>query len=132
MNNYELNKEVIQFLDSSEHPMRNEIEELRKIIMTTGIPFKENIKWSGPNYSIHKQDRVTIRINPTKQIQLIFHRGAKTQEQPKDKLIADDYNILDWKSNDRAVASFKNMDEIIRKKEDLQKIITKWVEAAIQ
>lgn len=131
MDNYELNKEVTQFLDSSEHPMRNEIEELRKIIMTTGIPFEENIKWSGPNYSIQNQDRVTMRINPSKQLQLIFHRGAKTQEQPKDKLILVDYNILDWRSNDRAVASFKNMDEVTDNKESLQEIIIQWIEASI-
>lgn len=67
-------------------------------------------------------------INPSKQIQIIFHCGAKVQEQPKEKLIQYYFDILTWKSNNRAVTRFKNMQNIENKKNDLTKIINVWID----
>ena len=85
-----LNNEVSDFLDLQKHPCRSEIELLRKIILSVNNKLSENIKWNGPNYSIESEDRITMRIQPpAAQVQLIFHRGAKKKEQPKNKLIAN-------------------------------------------
>ncbi len=131
MDTYELNAEVTEFLDSLNHPLRNEIEYLRKIIMSTDKEFTEGIKWNGPNYSINNQDRITMRINPQKQIQVIFHCGAKVKQQPNERLLKGEYNILTWKENDRAVATFKKMDDIEQNSAMVQEIVSKWVEASI-
>lgn len=125
-----LNKEVTTFLDALNHPFRKEIELLRSIILSAGIQLEENIKWNGPNYSIGSEDRITMRIMPPKQVQLIFHRGAKKQEQPKQKLINDQSGLLDWKENDRAVASFKTVADIETRKKELMNIITSWIKAS--
>lgn len=125
-----LNKEVTTFLDTLNHPFRKEIELLRSIILSASIQLEENIKWNGPNYSIGSEDRITMRIMPPKQVQLIFHRGAKKQEQPKQKLINDQSGLLDWKENDRAVASFKTLAVIETKKKELSDIITSWIKAS--
>ncbi len=124
-----LNIEVSNFLDELNHPFKNEIERLRVCIMTANKDLTENIKWNGPNYCFNGEDRITMRIQPTttKQIQIIFHCGAKVQEQPKEKLIQTNFDILIWKSNDRAVASFKNLQEIENVKGDLTKIINEWI-----
>jgi len=50
-----------------------------------------------------------MRINPPKQVQIIFQSGAKAKGQPKEKLIENDFGILAWKGKDRAIATFKNM-----------------------
>jgi hypothetical protein len=71
-----------------------------------------------------------MRIQPPKQIQLIFHRGAKKLEQPKEKLIDDKSNLLIWKENDRAVATFKNMSDINNRKSDLAKVVMDWINAS--
>lgn len=52
MHTYSLNEEVPTCLDSLNHPLRNEIEELRGIIMSTEVLLEENIKWDAPNYSV--------------------------------------------------------------------------------
>jgi hypothetical protein len=71
MNN--LNIEVITFLDKLNHPFRSEIEVLRQIILNSNSDIIENIKWNGPNYIFNNEDRITIKINPPKLIQIIFH-----------------------------------------------------------
>ncbi len=125
----ELNKEVTIFLDSLNHPLRKEIEALRNLILSSNNLLKENIKWNGPNYSWCDQDRITMRIQPPKQIQIIFHRGAKKQQQPQNRLINDETNFLNWKENDRAVVSFKSFDEIENSKTILQKMVNDWLNA---
>ena len=122
-----LNKEVTQFLGQLDHPLRQEIEALRQIILQADERLAENIKWNGPNYSIHGEDRITMRIQPPKQIQLIFHRGAKVEEQPKEKLIKDAAGLLVWKSNDRAIASFVSLSSITVVKNALIKIVQDWL-----
>jgi hypothetical protein len=125
-----LNKEVSNFLDEIKHPFRKEIDLLRNYILEASTDLSENIKWNGPNYSFANEDRITMRIQPitTKHIQIIFHRGAKVQQQPKEKLIDRNFDFLTWKTNDRAIATFKNMLEIEKGKSDLTKIIKTWIE----
>ena len=124
-----LNSEVTDFLDAQNHPFRKEIELLRNCILTANHNLTENIKWNGPNYCFNSEDRITMRIQPPKQVQIIFHRGAKVKEQPKDKLVKEDFGILTWKGNDRAIATFKNMQDIENGKTNLTKIIQAWIDA---
>ena len=122
-------KEVTEFLDRLNHPQRSEIDSLRTIILQANSELVENIKWNGPNYSFRDEDRITMRVQPPKQIQLIFHRGARKLKQPTDRLIQDKSALLQWKENDRAVVTFKNASEIEGASSDLSVIINKWINA---
>jgi hypothetical protein len=126
----QLNDEVTRFLAGLNHPLKKEIDFLRQIILTANSKLGENIKWNSPNYHVNNADRITMRVQPPGQIQLIFHRGAKVLDQPKLKLIKDDSGLLVWKSNDRAVASFKNMEAIQENQSALTKIVKVWIAAA--
>ncbi len=122
-------EEVAQFMAELEHPFKTEIEQIRTIILASNKDLNENIKWNGPNFSLGGEDRITMRIHPPKQIQLIFHRGAKVLEMPKEPLISDNSGILSWKTNDRAVATFLNGADIAVKSEALVSIINAWLKA---
>ena len=123
-------KDVTQLLDDQNHPFRKEIESLRNFILATHSDLAENIKWNGPNYCFNNEDRITMRINPpAKQVQLIFHRGAKKLEQPKEKLLATKSKLLTWKENDRAIATFKSSEDIENSKAELAEIIIDWITA---
>lgn len=128
---YKLNSEVTTFLDELNHPLRIEIEQLRNCILKANENLTENIKWNGPNYCFDNEDRITMRVQPpTKQIQIIFHRGAKKQTQPNDKLISNKSKILIWKENDRALVTFKSLQDIESGKTELTSIINEWINAA--
>ncbi|NWG28518.1 MAG: DUF1801 domain-containing protein [Ignavibacteriaceae bacterium] len=125
-----LNEEVTDFLDELKHPFRKEIEQLRICILSANPALTESIKWNGPNYCFDNEDRITMSIQPpTKQARLIFHRGAKKQTQPKDKLITNKSKILIWKENDRAIATFKSLQDIEDKKTELTEIVNEWLQA---
>jgi hypothetical protein len=122
-----LNEEVTRFLDNLNHPFRKEIELLRNCILSANKNLVENIKWNGPNYCLDNEDRITMKIQPPKQLQIIFHRGAKVKSQPKDNLIKEDFGILTWKGTDRAIATFKNIQDIEAGKAALTKIVIEWI-----
>jgi hypothetical protein len=123
------NKKVTKFLDELIHPLREEIEQLRQIILGSNSDLTENIKWNGPNYCFKGEDRITMKIQPPKQILLVFHRGAKKLVQPKDKLINDKTGLLNWKENDRATVAFSTLREIKKAEADLRVIVRAWLEA---
>ncbi|MBE2206636.1 MAG: DUF1801 domain-containing protein [Saprospiraceae bacterium] len=124
-----LNDDTTLFLDSLNHPLRADIEVLRHLILSANDRLAENTKWNAPNYSVGGEDRVTMRINPPKQLQLIFHRGAKKMDMPAARMIEDESRLLVWKENDRAVASFKTLTDIELRRSQLTKIIQDWLEA---
>jgi hypothetical protein len=126
-----LSSEVTYFLKELNHPFIKEIEQLRNCILSADKNLTENLKWNGPNYCIGNDDRITIRIlPPTKQVQLIFHRGAKKQALPKDKLITNKSKMLVWKENDRAIITFKSLHDIENGKTELTTIVNEWIKAA--
>ena len=124
-----LNQDVSEFLDEQNHPFYREIEHLRTYILLTDAAIEENIKWNGPNYSYKNQDRITMRIQPTtkKQVQLIFHRGAKKQEEPLERIITHKSKLLQWIENDRATITYKSMKEIEQTKTELAEIVKEWM-----
>ncbi|MEO8796041.1 MAG: DUF1801 domain-containing protein [Daejeonella sp.] len=125
------NPEVSLFLDQLKHPLREEIEILRDEILRANSLISENIKWNGPNYSVHGTDCISMKIQPPKQIQLIFHRGAKVKEMPSEKLIDDPTKWLVFKTNDRAVLSFSGKDDLLAKKDHLKPLINDWIHAVL-
>jgi len=125
-----LNIEVTHFLDELNHPFREEIDLLRNYILKANKNLTENIKWNGPNYCFDNEDRVTMRVQPpTQRVQLIFHRGAKKQEQPKGKLIGNKSKILVWKENDRAIVTYKSLQDIENGEAELTTIVNEWINA---
>ncbi|MBI1307019.1 MAG: DUF1801 domain-containing protein [Bacteroidetes bacterium] len=128
MNNQNLNPEVTSFLDSSEHPLRTLIERLREIILNADTRLNENVKWNNPNYHVGEKDLITMRTYPPRQIQLVFHRGTQKLEVPKKPLIQDDSGILDWKTNDRAVATFSKESELEKSEKVLADLVKRWVD----
>ncbi|MEZ4852386.1 MAG: DUF1801 domain-containing protein [Bacteroidia bacterium] len=68
-----------RFLDGLNHPFRKEIEKLRLIIINATNDLTENIKWNGPNYCYGEADRITMRIQPPKQVQINFSSEPKNE-----------------------------------------------------
>lgn len=125
-----LNSTVTKFIDDLRLPLTAEIYQLRINILSADAGISENIKWNSPNYTFEGKDRITMRIQPPGIIQLIFHCGAKVREKQSNKLINDTSGLLAWKTNDRAVVTFKTMQEIVAHETDLSNIIKAWIAAA--
>ena len=123
-----LNPTVTHFLDSLHHPYRAEIELLREMILTAVEGITENIKWNAPNYVFEGNDRITMRILPPKQVQLIFHRGAQKLAPLQTKPISVQAKFWEWKENDRGVMTFHNLEQITTHQAEIASIAKEWIE----
>lgn len=125
-----LNPVVTQFLDELAHPFREEIDQVRGIILESYSGLQENIKWNAPNYHLDQNDIITLKIHPPKmQVQVILHRGAKKQEQPTSKWIDHPSKLLVWKENDRAILTFDSLEAIKAHQQEVTEIIQAWIKA---
>lgn len=119
------------YLENVDHPLKSEILKIREMVFKTNPNLTEQIKWNAPSFCLNGEDKITFNLPPKKDsIQLVFHRGVKKKELPKEKLINDDYGLLKWATNDRAVIRFTSMQEILENETKFREIIQKWLEVA--
>lgn len=124
-------EQVLDYMDTLEHPLKKEIEEVRSIVLSANGQLTEHIKWNAPSFCFNNEDRITFNLRGKGYFQLIFHRGAKVKDAPGNgQLFEDATGLLDWLAPDRAVIKFTDMNDVIAKKESLVSVVSKWIEAA--
>lgn len=116
------------YLEELSHPLKQEILELRQIILGANKKFTEHIKWNAPSYCINGEDRVTFNLKNKSSVRLILHCGVKIKARKlKDNFTSDTNRLLDWVADDRAVLQLSDMIEVMQKKRSIVKIINEWV-----
>lgn len=73
-------QQVVEFFNNLEHPLKKEIEEVRKIILSTNESITEHIKWNAPSFCFNNEDRVTFNLQGKGFFRLVFHCGAKVTQ----------------------------------------------------
>lgn len=122
-------EQVIEFLNNLEHPLKKEIEEVRKIILSANDQITEHIKWNAPSFCFQNEDRVTFQLQGKGFFRLVFHCGAKAKDRTeKEPLFTDTTGLLDWVTNDRAIVKLTDMSDVETKKEKLAEVVAKWIE----
>jgi len=122
-------QQVAEYMNNLDHPLKKEIEEVRKIILSTNELITEHIKWNAPSFCFNNEDRVTFNLQGNTYFRLIFHCGAKVKDNSiKGYLFEDSTGLLDWVANDRAIIKITDLDDVNAKKEKLAIVITKWIE----
>ncbi|TQR19910.1 DUF1801 domain-containing protein [Psychrobacillus vulpis] len=122
-------QQVIEFMNNLDHPLKEEIEEVRKIILNANIIISEHIKWNAPSYHIEGEDRITFNLHGKGFFRLIFHCGSKVKDNVDvQHLIDDTTGILEWVAHDRAIAKFTSINDVKAKEQELKKVITIWLE----
>lgn len=115
---YKTAPEVDAFLKERKHPLTQEIQEVRKIILETDPRIEETIKWKSPTF-MYKGNIASYFFNAKKFVSLMFHKGA---------LIPDASGLLEGDGKESRVARFHSLEDIGEKKEALQAIIRAWIQ----
>ena len=122
-------KTLNEFFADLKEPRKSEVEALRKIILSTNSGLQEQLKWNAPSYSYHNNDRITFNLFNPNFTRVIFHvGGARKEDKKAPPVFNDETGLLEWNSDIRATATFKDLNQIQEHKDDLSKIIKKWLE----
>ena len=117
---------VEAFMAALEHPQKPLIARVRAIILGANGRITEQVKWNAPSFCYGGDDRVTMRLHPPTQVQLILHRGAKVR--PDDGFtFADDSGLLHWITNDRATVTLRSLAEVEAHEAALARLVERWM-----
>ena len=106
------------FMEKLDHPLKAEIEELRKIIKRINGDILEEIKWNAPSYRYRGNYLVTFNLRDTKRIHLVFHNPMIPRI--KSELLEGEYV-------DRRMTYFSDMRDIKAKKSRFQTVLKELV-----
>ncbi len=109
---------VNDWMNKLEHPLKAEIDAVRKIIKESDKNIHERIKWNAPSYYT-SADIVTFNHRSSEFVHLIFHHPLIVKI--KSTLLEGDYK-------DRRMTYFKSMKEVAAGKKELQRIMKELVQ----
>ncbi len=111
-------KKVDEFFQKLRHPLKAEMEAVRKIICEASPKIVEDVKWGGPSFD-YKEPMATFNPRVTAYVAIIFHKGELFREKSE---------LLEPAPKGKAYAKFHSMAEVLKHKAKLQKIVCQWVE----
>ena len=120
---------VSSYLAMLDHPYKAEIVALRQIILGADPAIGEGIKWNVPSFRTTEYF-ATLHLRGTNGIGVVLHFGAKKQGLATTVSIDDPSLLLTWLAQDRAMATFRDLQDIEAKQAAFQAVIRQWVKAA--
>ena len=113
-------KEAVDaYMKVLDHPFKAEIEAVRQIILSANPKMQERIKWNAPSFYFDKDFAAfNPRTRDFAQLVMVFHDGA---------MIQDRMGLLEGDYKDRRLASFHSMEDVLAKKEALEKAVNLWI-----
>lgn len=122
-------EKVDEFMNALEHPLKDAIEETRKLILNVNDQITEHIKWNAPSFCFNNEDRITFNLQGKGFFRLVFHTGAKAKQVTEVRpLIEDPTELLEWAAADRAIIKLINLNDVETKKDALVEVVAKWIE----
>lgn len=123
-------EQVLAYFEVLNHPLKNVVEALRKIVLSADEEIAEQIKWNSPSFYYtgtmkpfdpkeYKRDIVVFNLHKNDCVLLVFPTGAT---------INDTSGFLEGKFTDaRKIAKFMNLEEVNKKEVALKTVIKTWL-----
>ena len=119
--------DVPAFLDALEHPFKREVVALRAIILEADPAIAEGIKWNVPSFRTTEYF-ATMHLRMKDGVGVILHFGAKkTAASLSGVEIADPSSLLEWLAKDRAMVSFRDVQDIEDKQAAFSALLRAWI-----
>lgn len=108
--------DVSTYMQTLDHPLKAEIEQLREILKSADERLSERIKWNAPSYHLEGVDIVTFGplLRKKDEILLVFHHP---------KVVEVSSPLLEGQFKDRRLITFHNQADIDANAEELQRIV---------
>ena len=117
--------EAGDFMAALDHPLKKDIEAVRRLILGASPAISEGVKWN--SLSFRKSDWfATVNLRSKDVIQLVFHTGAKAKDNPELR-IPDDNGLLLWLAKDRALVTLGSGKMIKANRAAFEAIVRAWL-----
>jgi hypothetical protein len=117
-------QEVDAFMAGLDHPLKDGIALVRRIICGVSPAIREGIKWNAPSFRT-AEFFATIHLRSRDKIQIVFHLGAKARDDVQSMAIADPCGLITWLAKDRCLVKVGGP---VANKDALAAIVREWIE----
>ena len=118
---------VDEFMSTLDHPMKREVEAIRRVVLGVDPTIAEGVKWNAPSYRTTEYF-ATTNLRDRGGIGVILHLGAKVRETPSGGLPIDDpTGLLRWVAPDRASITFRDLEELQERQPAFEAILRQWI-----
>jgi hypothetical protein len=118
---------VIAFLRELDHPLKQEIEAVRQLILGVSPEIREEIKWNAPSFRT-TDHFATFNLRTKDRVRLILHTGAKVKDTAtKGMKIADPEGLLEWLAKDRCLVTLSDGKDLQAQRAALEAIVREWL-----
>jgi hypothetical protein len=109
--------EVDQWFAGLDHPLKDAMLQVRKIILSTDRGMTETIKWKSPTFVL-EGNMASINPRSKKEVQLMFHQGAK---------LPGKHPRLESGGGTVRYMRFADLADAKAKKRDLEAAVRAWI-----
>ncbi len=118
---------VVAFLRELDHPLKREIESIRKLLLGVSPAIREGIKWNAPSFRTTEYF-ATFNLRTQDRIRLILHMGAKAKATAKTGVeVADPKGLLEWLAKDRCLVTIRDGKDLQAKRGALKALLREWI-----
>ena len=110
---------VDAYLAELEHPFKEEVQQLRQIVLGANPAIEERIKWKSPSFHSGGTDLGAFELRPRDFVRLVLVFPHGLVDDPESIMLGD------W--SDRRELRFTGADDIEAKRRALENIVNAWV-----
>lgn len=92
------------FMSKLDHPLKPQIEQLRRLMAETDPAIREEIKWNSVTFRT-TESFATVHLRSTARLQIVFHLGARTKGSVPKTAVPDPEGIVKWLAPDRCLVT---------------------------
>ena len=119
--------DVGEFMRELDHPLKKDIETVRRIILNVDPGISEAIKWNAPSFRT-TDFFATVNLRSRECVQLIFHTGVKVKATATTGISIDDpAGLLKWLAKDRCLVTLGVGKDIQTKRAAFEAIVREWI-----
>lgn len=109
-----------------DHPLKADAEAVRKAIRAIDKSIADGVKWNSLSFRTTEWF-ATWNWRAKDQMQLVLHLGAKNGKAVESGAIPDPKGLLQWKGQDRALASLGSGAALKTRLPALKAILRAWI-----
>lgn len=118
---------VAAYMLALNHPLKRDLEAVRRIILGVSPNIREGIKWKVPSFRTSKEYFATLHPRSTESVQVILHLGAKVRPNQGSIAVADPKRLMKWLGQDRCLITLGKGPDIPKNRAAFSAIVRDWI-----
>lgn len=118
---------VDALLSALDHPHKQGIELLRRVILGVDERLREEVKWNAPSFMLDDHF-ATFKLHPPGSIQLVLHTGAKPKSPPR-QFVLEGVDVLPirWAAPDRCIVTIGSTESARAHSRAVASLVRQWM-----